>query len=199
MNNKNVVPIITVPNPRLREKMNLVIEVNEQLNFATSALTDTLKAKRNPTGVGLAAPQIDLDLQIFATQLSPAALGTGSSEKNNIDIYINPTISKHSAKLSLGETNEDPVLEGCLSIPKLYGAVPRWEWIELEFSKVEKNKLIKTKQRFTDFAARVVQHELDHLHGILFTDYSLEYDLPVYQETNTGKLVPIDISILEIF
>jgi peptide deformylase len=87
------------------------------------------------------------------------------------------------------------MLEGCLSMPGLYGPVPRWSWIEIEFEDfVSPTSLALKSQklRFEDFAARVVQHEADHLDGVLFTDYANDYDLPVYQENHKGELVEIE-------
>jgi peptide deformylase len=107
----------------------------------------------------------------------------------------------HSPKLELGGTENDTPLEGCLSIPGIWGPVPRYSWIEIGFETPEKGTLVTKKQRFEAFPARLVQHELDHLDGILFTDYSLKYDLPLYTDNpTTGKLDEIeDRSIFEIF
>jgi peptide deformylase len=78
--------------------------------------------------------------------------------------------------------------------------VPRWPWIEVEFQELIQDELVEKKERFEWFAARVMQHEIDHLDGILFTDYSLEYDLPVYQEDpETEKMHRVKPAILETF
>ena len=113
-------------------------------------------------------------------------------------VYINPEIVTHSDQLTLGPDKKHPTLEGCLSIPGLYGPVPRWTEITLSYQELVEEKLIDRTQTFDNFAARVVQHEVDHLNGILFTDYSLQYDLPVYQENKkTDTLDEIDPKALE--
>ena len=76
--------------------------------------------------------------------------------------------------------------------------MPRWTEITLSYQELVEEKLIDRTQTFDNFAARVVQHEVDHLNGILFTDYSLQYDLPVYQENKkTDTLDEIDPKALE--
>jgi len=113
--------------------------------------------------------------------------------------FINPRIIKKSKQITFGPDKEDPILEGCLSIPELYGAVPRNLWIEAEYQFIDNGKLLEAKTKLENFEARVFQHEADHLNGILFTDYSLEYDLPVYREHKKGKYEEVDPSLLELF
>lgn len=149
-------------------------------------LLETLQAARNPRGVGLAAPQIDSGVRMFATLLN-----------NEPRVFINPRITTASEKLSLGRDPEDPDLEGCLSIPRLYAPVPRYTWIELEYEKAVNGKLETHSETFEDFAARVVQHEQDHLDGILFLDHALQYDLPVLEGEGREKLKPIARDVVE--
>ena len=84
-------------------------------------------------------------------------------------------------------------------MPGIYGPVPRWEWVEVEYEKIENGVFVPDKKKFSDFHARVVQHEIDHLDGILFTDYSLEYDLPVYIEKKNQLIEIEDRRALELF
>ncbi|MDH5533074.1 MAG: peptide deformylase [Candidatus Pacebacteria bacterium] len=190
--------IISAPHQTLRQKAIEVKTVDKKLIKFIEELELTLKNKENPKGVGLAAPQVDKKLRIFTTQLSNI---DNFDDENSLEIkhYINPIITKHAGKQTFGPDKNNPQLEGCLSIPKIYAPVPRWEWVELEYMMLENGKLIPQKERFDDFYARVIQHEADHLDGILFTDYALEYDLPVYFENNkTGKLEETtNISVLE--
>jgi peptide deformylase len=180
--------IISAPHQTLRQKAIEVEKVDKKLIQFIKELESTLKNKDNPKGVGLAAPQVDKKLRIFTTQLSD---NNNLDDENSLQIkhYINPVISKHAGKQTFGEDKNHPQLEGCLSIPHIYAPVPRWQWVELEYFTLENGKLIPQKERFDDFSARVVQHEADHLDGILFTDYALKYDLPVYFENKkNGKL-----------
>lgn len=163
-------PIIHIPHPTLRKKVARVKQVDQDIIEHIKRLSYTLMTTRNPRGVGLAAPQINEEYRIFTTLLD-----------NTIRVFINPEIIKKSSTLTLGPNPDDPDLEGCLSIPNLYGPVPRHQWVEFAFSTIEEGKLIDHVERFDDFAARVMQHERDHLDGILFLDYSLEYDLPVFE------------------
>lgn len=171
-----VAPIIQIPHPHLRRVAQPISAVTPAMQTLAKSLAETLRQTKNPTGVGLAAPQIDQDWRVFATQLD-----------NTIELFFNPVIAAHSSETTYGEKEEDPDLEGCLSIPHLYGAVPRWSWVELEFDLLEHDRLQRTSRRFSDFPARVVQHEYDHLEGILFIDYSLQYDLPVYSANSRSE------------
>jgi len=179
--------IITIPHPTLRKEAKLVTRVDKKLKKFISEIEETLVKKRDPKGVGLAAPQIDKLWRIFSINL------------NNIETFINPRIVKKSKDLTLGPDKEDPIMEACLSMPNLYGPVPRNSWIEVEYQFINNEKLVETKSRLEDFEARVFQHELDHLNGILFTDYSLKYNLPVYKEYKKNKYEEIDPSLLELF
>jgi peptide deformylase len=185
-----MLPIITVPHPTLRKVAVPVTEITPAVRVFGDQLLDTLDKKRNPAGVGLAAPQVDQLWRMFATKLGPA--GKERGRQAPLRLFINPLIVKHSPELTLGPDPENPTLEGCLSMPGLYGPVPRWEWIEVEFSELKGDKLLPQRERFTDFIARVMQHEYDHLDGKLFTDYATEYELPVYRENKRGDLIEIE-------
>ncbi len=177
--------IIEIPHPTLRQKSEPVVKVDKKLHEFIKELQNTLKSTKKPSA-GLAAPQVNKLWRIFATQVTDSR------------VFINPTITKHSPEQTLGQDKDDPVMEGCLSIPRLYGPVFRWEWVELEFDQIKNGKLVREKEKFADFPARVIQHELDHLNGILFTDHSLKNNLPVYQEIEQDKFEEIDREFLEI-
>lgn len=179
--------IIEIPHETLRKIAKEVTKVDKKLVKLVADLEETLERKRNPRGVGLAAPQINTSLRLFCLNI------------NGITTYINPEIINTSSNTTFGPDKKEPILEGCLSMPQLYGPVPRWEWIEAKFQTLEDNQLVEKTQKFSDFEARVFQHELDHLDGILFTDYALEYDLPVYKEYKTDEFEEVDPQILELF
>lgn len=179
--------IIEIPHDTLREVAKKVTKVDKKLIKFVAELEETLDKKRNPRGVGLAAPQVNTLIRVFCLNLK------------NLQTYINPVITKTSKDSTFGPDKDEPIMEGCLSMPKLYGPVPRWEWIEAEFQVLEDGKLVNKKERFEAFEARVFQHELDHLDGILFTDYALEYDLPVYKEYKNDKYEEVDHELLKLF
>lgn len=193
--------IITVPHPVLRQQipeLNLS-SITPELEKTVAGLSSTLARTVNPRGVGLAAPQVNLATRAFATHLS-----TDHSDRETeleLRVYLNPQIIDHSDERSFGPDKKHPTLEGCLSIPGFYGPVPRWPWIKLRFWELENGEIVEKTTELSDFAARVVQHEYDHLEGILFTDYSLQFELPVYKENpKTSELEELaDYGVLALF
>jgi len=188
--------IITVPHLTLRQQAVPIETIDKKILSFLDQLGDTLLKKDNPKGVGLAAPQVDQLLRVFATYL-PA---TGKREDANpvLRLFINPVITDVSEELTFGPNPEEPILEGCLSIPSIYGPVPRHEWIELEFQELQGVELQPRKERFSAFAARVVQHEYDHLEGRLFIDYIAQLDLPLYKELGK-KMEEMDSQMIKAF
>lgn len=183
--------IITIPHPTLREKARIVEKNTDQFSEFVKNMKATLLNADNPKGVGLAAPQVDTLHRVFLTLVE--------DNQKTPQEFINPIISKHSDKQTFGPDPENPRLEGCLSMPGLYGPVPRWEWVEVEFEKIENGIFVPDKKKFSGFHARVIQHEIDHLDGILFTDYSLQYDLPVYVEKKKQLVEIEDRRALELY
>lgn len=184
--------IVTIPHPILRQTATKVTEFSSDLQQFITQLQKTLQKTNNPRGVGLAAPQVDHSIRVFATQIE-------EDPKFVPQIFINPVAVKQSKKHTFGPDPDSPRLEGCLSMPLLYGPVPRWEWVEVEYQTYYDGQLVEKRERFDGFHARVVQHEIDHLNGILFTDYSLKYDLPVYREVKKELVEITDRSILELY
>lgn len=180
--------IISAPHQSLRQIASEITTVDKKLKNLIADLEKTLQERDNPKGVGLAAPQVDKSLRLFATQLSKTD-DYDDLKSLEMAYYLNPVITKHAGKQTFGEDKKHPQLEGCLSIPNLYGPVPRWEWVELDYFTLKGDELVKNTTKFTGFAARVIQHETDHLNGVLFTDYTLQYDLPIYLENKkSGEL-----------
>lgn len=187
--------IITVPHSSLRQVAAPVEAMDQKLKNLVKDLSLTLVHQDNPRGVGLAAPQVDALRRLFATNITEE-----ETSPSRIQIYINPEIIEQSTEIVLGPTPKEDVLEGCLSIPKLYGPVPRHRWVRLQYQVIDGDELTTVVNKYAEFEARVIQHELDHLNGILFTDYSLKYDLPVYQgSSRNDKLEEIDKRVLEAF
>lgn len=111
-------------------------------------ITDMIQTMRNAAGVGLAAPQVRVNARLFVYDI-----GEGP------DAIINPEIVFHEGEV-MGS-------EGCLSIPRLHGDVPRHHVIRVTGLN-RHGKRVEIEAR--DFLARVFQHEMDHLDGILFID-----------------------------
>ena len=157
--------ILTVPHDVLRKK-SIAVGFDDQLRVQVEDMVEALKEARDPEGVGLSFPQIGLNLRGFATYLD-----------HKVRIYLNPEILDVDEKMILGGTTDRPTLEGCLSIPHLYGPVWRPKKIKIKAYDEFGNEFFKT---LSSFPARVFLHEYDHLEGILFTDYTLKENLPLY-------------------
>lgn len=190
--------IINVPNKILRQKSQPLRSINKSTTNFLIELGDTLLHKTNPPGVGLSAVQVGHPIQAFYTYL-PRDKSLPSSKWNpdtlELTLYINPQITQASEKMTLGGSKQKPALEGCLSIPHIWGPVYRHQWITLQYLTFPYKKLgqlssidqLETAtQKFDNFPARVIQHEQDHLNGILFTDHNQKANLPLYFETEEG-------------
>lgn len=188
--------LIVVPSAELRKPSTPVV-LDKKLITLVKDLSETLLSHDNPKGVGLSAPQIGKNWNVFVTFMSPNIDEEASLK--DLRVFINPTIIGVSNEMTLGnDENDEPILEGCLSIPNLYGPVPRHEWIEVEYDVIDGDSFKKKQEKFADFFARVMQHEYDHLRGVLFTDYSMKHDLPVY-EYRRKRMVEIDKSLLKAY
>lgn len=111
-------------------------------------------------GVGLAAPQIGLSERIFVVDLSPMASEEHPEFRDFRKVFVNAHITERSGDLELVE-------EGCLSIPGIHEKVPREGEVTIAYLDEE---LQPREERYSGYMARVIQHEYDHLDGILFTD-----------------------------
>ena len=181
--------IITAPHPTLRLVANRVEKFDKRLLKFVARLEQQLLRQKNPEGVGLAAPQVNKAWQIFTMrrvqqpQDQPDQhLEKEQKPENNqkqLTTFINPMIIDHSKNKTLLKAPEH--FEGCLSIPEIYGPVPRWEWLTVKYQSLNKAGEVEEKtEKYQGFSARIIQHEYDHLQGILFTDHLLEQDLPAY-------------------
>lgn len=133
-------------------------------------MKQVLVAPKDPEGVGLAANQISLPYNIFVTR---------------DQAFINPEIIAHSDELqpfqstSKVEKNlKKPILEGCLSLPNYYGMVKRWKWVQVKYLN---EQLSMCNDKFEDFPAIVIQHEMDHLNGKIFVERILEQNGKLYK------------------
>ena len=143
--------------PVLRQKAALVSTISG-LKVQT-LIQDMLTTVYDVEGLGLAAPQVGTSQRIFIIASHPNERYPYAPEIPPFAV-INPQILAHSI-----DTEKD--FEGCLSIPGLRGIVPRWREIEVTYQTQEG----ETKQEKMDgMVARIFQHELDHLDGILFVD-----------------------------
>ena len=148
--------VLTLGDPRLRDQAQPVVNIDHRLQ----QLIDNLMWTADKTnGVGIAAPQVGESLQLFIVASYPN-LRYPHAPRMEPTPMINPRIIAHADEQVIG-------WEGCLSVPDQRGQVDRWREIEVEYCD-RRGQL--QRRVFTDFVARIFQHELDHLHGTVFID-----------------------------
>lgn len=171
--------IVNVPNSVLTTKAKPVQKIDAKIEKLIKDMAETLEAQVDPQGVGLAAPQVGVSLQLFVIK---------PTKKAKIEAFINPRIIEVINSEPPKKSKKDSTaLEGCLSIPKIWSPVHRPHEVVLEYTDVT-GKIVQ--RTFKNFAAVIIQHEVDHLDGILFTQRALEQQFPVFEEKN-GKLEQI--------
>ena len=146
--------IITVPNDVLRKKARTVSTFDDELRTLIDDMVDTM---RDAPGVGLAAPQIGILQRIVVIEF-----GDDEDEDAPPKLYavVNPEITRASNEKVMG-------VEGCLSIPGFVGDVERSTSIVV---KGQNKNGQNVKYKLNGWVARILQHEIDHLEGVLFTD-----------------------------
>lgn len=171
--------ILTTPNPFLHHKAKQLASWDKKTAREAREMIEILKKTRNPQGVGLAATQVGLDKRFFLAIID-----------KKINIFVNPKIVKASKKMlsAVYKTKRERWLEGCLSIPKIWGFVDRPFSVTVEYQ--IPTELTPVTKTFSDAEAAYIQHEIDHIDGILFTDRIIKQKGIIYQETETG-LTPL--------
>ena len=143
--------IVYHPHPALRWKSKDVTRIDAQLKDWVSQMFDLMYEAR---GIGLAANQVALPYRLFV--INPAG---NSDEAEHEQVFINPQIVKRNGS--------EEAEEGCLSLPEIYGPVTRAERITVEAFDLSGEEFT---YELSGIHARVVQHENDHLDGVMFTD-----------------------------
>lgn len=165
--------IITVPDPILSSATKPVLNFDKKLKKIISEMIETLEAQNDPPGVGLAANQVGLNLSLFIIK---------PTKKSSPQIFINPKILKLEYLKSKNKSKNKKELvkfEGCLSIPRIWGPIKRADKVLLKYQD-ENGKFFE--KWFSGFEATIIQHEVDHLQGIVFTQRSLEQGQKLYKE-----------------
>lgn len=158
--------IITVPHPTLYEKARKVTDFGPKFQTLVDDMVETMRAA---PGVGLAAPQVNVPLRLVVVEF-----GDEEDETVTPKLYtlVNPVVARHSQETVIGT-------EGCLSVPNLVGDVERFESVTVKgLNRLGKPMKIKAK----GWLARIFQHEINHLEGILFTDLATQVWEPVTEE-----------------
>ena len=144
--------IITEPNKILRQKS---LPVNKIDKVEQRLMDDMLETMYNAKGIGLAAIQIGIPKRIIVMDISK------NDEKNNPMYFVNPLIKNKIPETSTYE-------EGCLSVPNFFAEMDRSKKCDVEYQDYSGNKKILKAE---GLLATCIQHEMDHLEGILFIDY----------------------------
>lgn len=145
-----VLPILSYPDPRLRTIAMPVKEVTPEIKTLVSDMIETMYAA---DGIGLAASQVDHHIQLIVMDLS--------ENKDKPVVFINPKVTP------LVEEKQ-PYEEGCLSVPEVYDKVERPNKVRIEALDAEGNAIDEIAE---GLLAVCIQHEMDHLNGVIFVDY----------------------------
>ena len=150
--------IVTLPEPVLKRKAHTVTKFDKNLQ---TLIDDMIETMREAPGVGLAAPQIGLSERIVVIEyLENEEDEDKEDAPKKVWAILNPEIIKKSEETLLG-------VEGCLSIPNLVGEVERHAAVQVKGLN-RNGKPMKLKAK--GWLARIFQHEIDHLNGVLFTE-----------------------------
>ena len=153
-----ILPIVTYNDPILRQKATPVEGLSREIEESIESMFETMY---NSSGVGLAAPQIGKSLQIFVIDADAMT----EDKEDEVDfgpiVFINPEIIEMSGEEVVME-------EGCLSIPDVRDEIKRKSEVVIRFRDKDFQERTET---FNGWVSRVIQHEYDHLNGVLFLDY----------------------------
>lgn len=169
--------IVQAPNEVLAKIAKPIKKIDKKTLNLISEMKTMLEQAFDPEGVGLAAPQVGKSLQIFIIKENKKAL---------FKVFINPNLTfisqvKNRKKIKRAKNDQ---LEGCLSLKDIWGEVKRNSRIQLTWLN-EKGE--KFKKNFDGFTATIIQHEYDHLQGILFPKRVLEQKGKLYKSKKSKK------------
>lgn len=173
--------IVQAPSEVLASPARKINNIDKAIRHLIKQMTETLEKATDPEGVGLAAPQVGESLQLFIIKPTP---------KSKVEVFINPVLTipddakKDDVKEKLENEDEDVKLEGCLSLKDIWGVVERYDKVHLSF--LDENGK-KHERTYDGFFATIIQHEYDHIQGILFPKRVLEQESKLYKSTKNKK------------
>lgn len=154
-----ILPVFAYGHPVLRK---LCEEISPSYPEINKLIEDMFETMKNAQGVGLAAPQIGTPIRLFIVDGSPMAKEEENEDLENFrKVFIN-------AEMLSEDGDAWDFNEGCLSIPEIREPVSRKPYISIRYYDEEFNQHI---ERFSDIQARIIQHEYDHIEGVLFVDH----------------------------
>jgi len=151
--------IFTIPDPILRRKAHAVTKFDDELQLLIDDMVETMRAA---PGVGLAAPQVGISERVIVVEYTTNEEDETAPKK--LFTLVNPEIKVIGAETELG-------VEGCLSLPGLLGEVERSLVVNV---KAQNRHGDPVRIKAHDWLARIFQHEVDHLNGIVFTDKAVK-------------------------
>ena len=170
--------IVTAPDPVLSAIAKPVGKIDTSIKKLLSGMEETLDTAKDPEGVGLAAPQVGKSLQIFIVR---------EDKDEPLLTFINPEIQQLDAppkETKKKKSKKSVKLEGCLSLQDIWGTVKRSPTVTLSYMD-EKGK--KHEKKFSGFLATIIQHEVDHLQGILFPKHVIQQKGQLYKSSKNEK------------
>lgn len=173
--------IITLPNQHLREKSTRIHVITDEtltlIDDMTSAALDWEDSRPHEISAALAAVQIDRLERVVIVRSD-----FDDKSSREFTTLINPEIVKYEGSLVSD-------YEGCLSVSKIYGKVPRYSKIRIKALDVDGNEV---RLKADGFLARVLQHEIDHTNGTVFIDHIRDNHKAFYTLDEKGELQPLD-------
>jgi len=169
--------IIALPNPHLREKSKRIgvvtPEIKKVVQDMQTATIDWEQSRDHEVGVALAAIQLDIPLKIVVVRNN-----YDNKEDHTFSVFINPEITKYEGRIV-----ED--FEGCLSVPDVYGKVPRHDKVRVKALDIHGKPFRVTAE---GFLARIFQHEIDHCNGLVFIDHIKDDPQAFFKLKEDGNL-----------
>ena len=169
--------IVTLPDPILRRKARAVTTFDKKLQTVIDDMIETMRAA---PGVGLAAPQVGISERLIVVEYyqNEKAEEAEDETKKKVWVVLNPEIVKASEEKVMG-------VEGCLSVPNLVGEVERHAAIQVKGLN-RRGQPMRVKAQ--GWLARIFQHEVDHLNGVVFTDRATRVWLPETEEEKKDRV-----------
>ena len=170
-----ILPILELPDPVLRQRARKVRKIDSSVLKLADDMVQTMK---DANGVGLAANQVGILKRVIVIQLP---------EEEEVRIYINPEI--------IYREGEQDWYDGCLSIPGFRGLITRSVWIKFQ-ALTEDSTIVKL--RADDLLSLAIEHEVDHLNGVLYIDHLKEHEklIPIseFETTESDESITTDSS-----
>jgi peptide deformylase len=163
--------IVVTPEPILRRKAHKVTEFDKDFRTLVDNMVETM---RDAPGVGLAAPQVAVPLRLVVVEYGD---DEDDDAPKKLCVLANPEFVEKSEEMVSG-------VEGCLSVPELIGEVERHQSVTVR-AQNKQGKLVKIKA--DGWLARIFQHEIDHLDGVLYTDLASKVWKPTAEDE-----IPLD-------